>query len=162
MNPRVFLDAPGWEFDIAEVSANIFVVRGEDNQGRSVELTGTDPDILIKEAHDAARKIIDENSNSQLHIDEKSVNEQVLKWASKYNLTLHVEHRGCEVQCVDIVGSSGKRYQIWIDPPKRGEVQVHAWDYKNRRNDWDVAVSELNDALEEAIFQTVDWRKVDS
>jgi hypothetical protein len=48
---RVFPDLPGWQFEVEEVSANAYRVRGHDQAGRSIELSGTlDPAPLIEEA----------------------------------------------------------------------------------------------------------------
>jgi hypothetical protein len=45
---------PGWIFCIEEVSAGVYVVRATDREGRSVELSGTDPDHLLDESKKAA------------------------------------------------------------------------------------------------------------
>jgi hypothetical protein len=51
---------------------------------------------------------------------------------------------------VDVVSTSGQKFQIWIDRPRFGKVTVHLWDYKKQRRDWDVAVSDLAPCLEAA------------
>ena len=38
-----------WEFRIDEISANVYRVIGIDSIGRSVERTGTDPEMLLSE-----------------------------------------------------------------------------------------------------------------
>jgi hypothetical protein len=54
---RTYLDLPGWVFDVDEVSASVFHVRGVDQVGRSVEATGTDPDTLLAECRLTAERI---------------------------------------------------------------------------------------------------------
>lgn len=56
MTKLLIPDAPGWSFDVDEVSANVFQVKGSDLSGRTVEMTGTDPDELIEKCHQEAKK----------------------------------------------------------------------------------------------------------
>lgn len=46
-----------WEFKIDEISANVYKVKGVDKLGKSVERTGTDPDILLEECKADAMKL---------------------------------------------------------------------------------------------------------
>jgi len=46
-----------WEFKIDEISANVYKVRGVDKLGKSVEKTGTDPDMLLAECKADAMKL---------------------------------------------------------------------------------------------------------
>ena len=57
MKPKTFTDAPGWEFRVDEVSANVFVVIASDTAGRTIEKTGTDPDVLLEECHHEAKQM---------------------------------------------------------------------------------------------------------
>ncbi len=43
------LKEAGWSFNVEEVSAGVYRVRGADRSGRSVEATGTDPDALLEQ-----------------------------------------------------------------------------------------------------------------
>jgi hypothetical protein len=45
---------PGWSFEIEERSAGVYRVRGTDLAGRTVEITGTDPDTLLERCCAAA------------------------------------------------------------------------------------------------------------
>lgn len=54
---RTFPELSGWTFDIDEVSAGVYRVRGVDEAGRSVESTGTDPDAVLDDCKKAAEKI---------------------------------------------------------------------------------------------------------
>jgi hypothetical protein len=54
---RTFPELPEWVFEIDEVSAGVFHVKGTDTSGRSVETTGTDPDALLNECRGSAERI---------------------------------------------------------------------------------------------------------
>ena len=47
-------ELPGWFFEVNEVSAGVYQVRGTDRTGRSIEVTGTDVDALLMECKKAA------------------------------------------------------------------------------------------------------------
>jgi hypothetical protein len=51
---KLFADLPGWTFEIQEVSAGVFRVRAVADTGRSIEMTGTDPDEVLKRCREAA------------------------------------------------------------------------------------------------------------
>jgi hypothetical protein len=51
-----FEDLLGWTFEIDEVSANVYEVTGKDGAGRSVLVKGTDPDALLEDARQSAKK----------------------------------------------------------------------------------------------------------
>lgn len=48
---------PGWFFDVEEMSAGVYRVRCVDEAGRSVEVTGTDPDVLLEQCRQSAARI---------------------------------------------------------------------------------------------------------
>jgi hypothetical protein len=47
----------GWTFDVEEVSNSVYRIRGRDAAGRTVERTGTDPDELMAESRQVARRL---------------------------------------------------------------------------------------------------------
>jgi hypothetical protein len=47
----------GWTFEIDEISVNVYRIRGIDESGRSVEKTGTDPDMLLTQCKADALQI---------------------------------------------------------------------------------------------------------
>jgi hypothetical protein len=47
---RSFDELPGWTFTVEEISAGVYRVGGRDLAGRSVSLTGEDPDKLLQDA----------------------------------------------------------------------------------------------------------------
>lgn len=55
--PKMFADLPGWVFEVSEESAGVFRVRGIDRDGRSVEVTGTDPEKLFAECRSQAKQM---------------------------------------------------------------------------------------------------------
>jgi hypothetical protein len=72
-------------------------------------------------------------------------------WSDKYKLSVYTSYKDYEVRSVDVVDQKGRKYQIWIDPPdQRGNVEVHAWDYRRRRKDYIVSANDLRSCLEEA------------
>jgi len=54
----------GWQFDVEEVSANVYRVRGYDAAGRTVEATGIDPDQLLERCKKDAFDLLDATSQS--------------------------------------------------------------------------------------------------
>jgi hypothetical protein len=54
---RKFPDLPDWTFEIDEISAGVYQVRGFDAEGRRVETTGTDPHALLDECRGAAARM---------------------------------------------------------------------------------------------------------
>jgi hypothetical protein len=56
---RTSKDLRGWSFEVDEISAGVYKVRGVDEAGRSVEATGTDPDALLEDCKESAARIRD-------------------------------------------------------------------------------------------------------
>lgn len=57
MKKKTFPELPGWAFEVDEVSAGVYRVRGVDEAGRSVESTGTDPEALLASCRSSAGKM---------------------------------------------------------------------------------------------------------
>ena len=53
-----FEELPNWRFDADEISACVYKASGIDNQKRSVEAIGTDPDKLIDQCKQKALAIV--------------------------------------------------------------------------------------------------------
>lgn len=49
---------PGWTFSMDEVSAGVWRVRGWHLDGRSVERTGTEESLLLKECVEDAKRLM--------------------------------------------------------------------------------------------------------
>lgn len=50
-------DSPEWSFSIDEISPGVYKAVGSDVKGRRVELTGTDPGVLMARCKAAALEI---------------------------------------------------------------------------------------------------------
>ena len=50
-----------WKFDVDEVSAGVYRVFGEDQSGRNIEMTGTNPEKILAECKNWAMKINSED-----------------------------------------------------------------------------------------------------
>ncbi len=48
---------PGWTFDVAEVSAGVYMVTGTAESGQRIEKKGIDPDALLEECAQVASSI---------------------------------------------------------------------------------------------------------
>jgi hypothetical protein len=57
-----FQDVPDWHFTVDEVFAGVYKVNGMDEAKRSVERVGTDPDLLIEECKEYAKRITNQKS----------------------------------------------------------------------------------------------------
>ncbi len=51
---------PGWRYRIDEVSAGVYLLEGRDQQGRSISLTGEDPEALLSKAEAKAAAMLDD------------------------------------------------------------------------------------------------------
>jgi hypothetical protein len=58
MKPITFQDAPGWVFEIEEISAGVYRMRAHDEYGRSISMDGTDSDALLERSHHDATEMI--------------------------------------------------------------------------------------------------------
>jgi len=82
----------------------------------------------------------------------------ITTWATRHVLQIHTTYRDEEVRSVDLVGSNGRKCQLWIDAPDQsGNVPVHLWDYKSRREDYKATVSDLARCLEQAYAIAMKW-----
>jgi hypothetical protein len=54
---KTFEDLPGWTFEVEEMSAGVFRVKGSDATGGSLEVTGTDPSALLEDCRRAAARL---------------------------------------------------------------------------------------------------------
>ncbi|HAB37558.1 MAG TPA: hypothetical protein DCE52_06100 [Rhodobacteraceae bacterium] len=79
-------------------------------------------------------------------------------WADSHSLHIHTQYQDAEVRSIDIVSPQGKRFQLWIDEPSRsGDISVHIWDMKKRRQDYVATKSSFKDKLEAAYQQAQSW-----
>jgi len=86
------------------------------------------------------------------------IDEIISAWATDFRLTVYREYKDVEVRSADVVSSSGAKCQIWIDPPDADDkVGVHVWNYKEKRADSYVPISQLRDALKRAYATALAW-----
>jgi len=88
----------------------------------------------------------------------ESIDPIINAWATKNTLHIYTTSRDEEVRSVSLVGSNGRKCQLWIDAPDQsGNVQVHVWDYKKRREDCKATVDDLPRCLERAYATAMKW-----
>ncbi len=83
----------------------------------------------------------------------------ITAWAQRNSLHVYTQYQESEVRSIDIVSKIGERFQLWIDRPFSGLVDIHAWDYRKTKKDWQTPIDKLNDALEEALQTVESWMK---
>lgn len=54
-----------WSFTANETSAGVYTAIGRDKAGRRVEMTGTDPDVLIARCKEAALQMMRESAGER-------------------------------------------------------------------------------------------------
>jgi hypothetical protein len=54
---KQYPDLPGWTFEMEEVSASVYEAVGRDRTGHCVSAKGVDPDKVIDECKQEARKV---------------------------------------------------------------------------------------------------------
>jgi len=86
------------------------------------------------------------------------IDETINAWAGEHKLNVFTHYQDYDVRSTDVVDKLGNKYQIWIDEPKSdGSVEVHAWDYKKKREDFMTTTLDLMSALEAAYLQVSSW-----
>jgi len=81
----------------------------------------------------------------------------IKKWASDNKQVVLSQYKDCEVRSFEVFDDKGRKFQIWIDRPEGGFVDVHAWDYKKRRKDWRAPIGDLYSTLDEAFATVFQW-----
>jgi hypothetical protein len=88
----------------------------------------------------------------------ESIDPIINAWVTKHALHLYKSYRSAEVRSVELVSSSGRKCQLWIDAPDpSANVQVHVWDYKKRRVDYITTIADLPRFLEQAYMTAMNW-----
>ena len=85
------------------------------------------------------------------------IDKNIDEWAKRHSLHVYRKYQDDEVRSVDLVSGIGERFQIWIDRPNGTEVNVHAWDFKERKQDWNSYINELDTTLDEAVQTCKSW-----
>jgi hypothetical protein len=80
------------------------------------------------------------------------------KWATRNGLHLYTEYKGESVRSADLIGKSGAKVQIWVQPGKTPNTwEVHVWDYHKRRKDWQSGTADIDSKLTDAYRVAESW-----
>jgi hypothetical protein len=79
------------------------------------------------------------------------------RWAQKHALKIQRLFRDDKVRTTTVVSQIGEIFQIWLSPQENGQVRLHAWNYGQTRRDWEVPISQLADALDDALRVVKTW-----
>ncbi len=88
----------------------------------------------------------------------KEIDDTIKEWVEENNLFLQTDYKDCEVRSVQIAGEGRKKFQIWVDQPNEGVVEVHAWDFRKKRSDWSSTSKDLKSVLDDAFQQVCEWK----
>src|SRR5574343_1189001 len=94
--------------------------------------------------------------------DYSSIDSVINDWVERHRFDLYTRYAGGP-ECRNVyVSGHGECCQIWIDPPESGRVALHAADVETRndeemRQDWHVALQDLEQTLEEALAFVRQW-----
>ena len=76
-------------------------------------------------------------------------------WCNAHLLHLFTDYKDYDVRSVDVVGSNGRRCQVWVDPPEKGLVTIHIWPYAPPHERITVPIEDVALALEKAYEQAL-------
>ena len=90
------------------------------------------------------------------------IDPELYDWAAKHGLQIFTEYKDEQVRSTDVVGSAGKKCQIWIDQSdKAGTFVVNIWNYKTKRakriKQLQASKTDIRDKLEEAYKTAQEW-----
>ena|SRR5687768_1520529 len=93
------------------------------------------------------------------------IDPELYAWAAKHGLQIFTKYQDEEVRSTDVVGSAGKKCQIWVDPPNlAGTFVVNIWNYKKKRakriKQLRASKTNIRDKLEEAYNTAHEWLKL--
>jgi len=94
-----------------------------------------------------------------------SIDPELYAWAARYGLQIFTKYKEGEARATDVVGSAGKKCQIWIDhPDKAGTFVVNIWNYKKKQakriKQLRASKTDIRDKLEEAYNTAQEWLKL--
>ena len=78
----------------------------------------------------------------------------IRSWATRNRLPLSTKYQDEEVRSFELVGTSG-RAQIWIET--NGDVTVHVWDYRKRKQSFQCDAASVEAALDQALQVVRGW-----
>ena len=83
-----------------------------------------------------------------------AVDATLKSWASRNRMPLSTQYQDADVRSFELVGPTG-RAQIWVEV--NGDVTVHVWDYRKRKQTFSVDSSALSDGLDDALRVAKAW-----
>ena len=88
----------------------------------------------------------------------------VYAWARQHSLHIYTEYKDDEVRTTNVMGSAGRKCQIWIDhPDEAGTYLVNVWNYKKKQasriKQLPASKTDIRDKLEEAYKTAQEWLK---
>jgi hypothetical protein len=92
-----------------------------------------------------------------------SIDADVRVWAEKHSLRVNYGFASREVWGTYLSSVAGDCFQIWVEPTPNDRIGVHNWvDGPNElapkpTREWVVEESDLQDALEQAYEQVINW-----
>ena len=91
----------------------------------------------------------------------ETIDFELSAWATRHGLQIFTEYKDCEVRSTEVVGSSGKKCQIWVDRSNwPATFVIHIWDYKKRKKKLRALKYNITDKLEEAYMTAKSWLDV--
>ncbi|MDQ6789029.1 MAG: hypothetical protein M3033_19675 [Acidobacteriota bacterium] len=104
----------------------------------------------------AVRLLLEHLRNKTM--DYVAVDKVLTPWLKRYGLHVFTMCRDDEVRSIDVVDDVGDRYQIFISKPDgKGRVGVSVWNYKKQTKSFESQVSGLEEMLEDAYSQVIEW-----
>lgn len=86
-----------------------------------------------------------------------SIDPGLTRWAARHSLLIATEYKDSVVRSTDVVGRTGKKVQIWVDPPDRTASIRDVWDHRSSRADLVATESDLERVLDSAHAIAREW-----
>jgi hypothetical protein len=86
-----------------------------------------------------------------------SIDDVIIAWARSHSLYLYTNSQGEEVRSVDLIGSRGRKCQIWITTSGNGKFKVTVWDYSHRKREFCATPENLHQFLDRAYLTASEW-----
>lgn len=100
---------------------------------------------------------IEQNGIWQVYMSYSDIDSIIFQWADKHSLKLVKSWARGQTRCAYLSSVTGECFQIWIDPPRDGGVNVHAACVTGRTEsdppvDWQTDSMHLAVTLDEAML----------
>ena len=74
----------------------------------------------------------------------------IQRWCKAHSLMLFTDYKDYDVRSVDVVGPTGAKCQVWVDPPQNDNVTIHIWPYAPPHERMTIRIEDFAEALEKA------------